>query len=287
MIELYGAKIETLHRDNLHYIDNLGDSFAAVWLDDHFHKAGRPTLECWTTLAYLAALYPEYHFGTLVLSQSFRNPAMLAKMMSTLQHISDGRYIAGVGAGWLKDEYLAYGFEYPPTKIRIEQLEEAVQILRLMWAQSPSTFKGKYYSIDKAESEPLPSPPPPLLIGGGGEKYTLKVVAKYADWMNLTFADENTFSHKLQVLRKHCDDVGRDYSAIKKSLWQYVWVTREGTKPKPISGDRYVISGTPEQVGEILRRFTELGVEHFMLRFLDFPSLEGLELFKEEVYPYL
>jgi alkanesulfonate monooxygenase SsuD/methylene tetrahydromethanopterin reductase-like flavin-dependent oxidoreductase (luciferase family) len=282
-----GASAQALHDENCRFIRRLEGAFDTLWFEDHFQKDSAPTLECWTSLTYLAALFPGYQVGSLVLSQSFRNPALIAKMMATLQVLTAGRLIAGIGAGWKRDEYLAYGYEFPPFHTRAEQLEEAVQILRLMWTRSPATFTGKHYSICAAACEPLPQPPPPLLIGGGGEEVTLRVVAKYADWMNITFADPATYSRKLEILKKHCADAGRDFGAITKSLWAYVSLTRDGVRPPPIRGNRYVIYGTPAAVRAVLQRFVDLGVQHFMLRFMDFPDVRGASLFLDEVLPYL
>jgi alkanesulfonate monooxygenase SsuD/methylene tetrahydromethanopterin reductase-like flavin-dependent oxidoreductase (luciferase family) len=281
------AKIDTLLDDNYRFINQLSGAFNSLWFEDHFHKSNSPVLESWTTLTYLAAKYPEYKLGTLVLSQSYRNPALLAKMMATLQYLTGGRYIAGIGAGWKKEEYLAYGYEYYPNKMRLEQLEEVIQILKTMWSHSPATFNGKYYSVNQAECEPLPNPPPPFLIGGGGEQITLRLVAKYADWMNVTFADHATYARKLQVLKEYCDEIGRDYSTITKSLWAYLFITKDGIPPKPDPENRFLVYGTPEQVRETLARFIEIGVEHFMVRFIDFPNTQGMELFLEEVLPKL
>jgi alkanesulfonate monooxygenase SsuD/methylene tetrahydromethanopterin reductase-like flavin-dependent oxidoreductase (luciferase family) len=234
-------------------------------------------------MTYLAAQYVHFQVGSLVLCQSYRNPALLAKMTATLQFLTGGRYIAGIGAGWKQDEYAAYGYDFPPGRVRIEQLEEAVQILRTMWTRSPATFEGRHYSVHQAACEPLPHPPPPLLIGGGGEKLTLRLVAKYADWMNLTFADVATFAAKLDVLRQHCREVGRDASTITKSLWGYVSITEDGLPPRPDPRNRYFLQGTPDQLRAELGRFIDVGVQHFMLRFVDFPSPRGLDLFQEKV----
>ncbi len=288
LVARQGERIDRLNEDNSAFIRKLQGSFEVLWFDDHFQKDYSPTLECWTTLTYLAAQFPAYKVGSLVLCQSFRNPAMTAKMMSTLQVLTNGRYIAGIGAGWKEDEHLAYGYGPPPaTRARMEQLEEAVQIIKTMWRESPATFHGKHYSIQGAECEPLPTPPPPLLIGGGGEKVTLRLVAKYADWMNITFIDAETYKRKLEVLQSHCSEVGRNFDEIKKSVWAYLAITKEGTPPPPISGDRYVIYGTPGSVRDSLAQFVDLGVEHFMLRFIDFPRPLGADLFLDEVLPHL
>ena len=276
----------TLHENNRRFIERLRGAFDTIWVEDHFQWNDRPVVECWTALTYLAAQYPEFTFGALVLGQSYRNPALTAKMMATLHWLTGGRTIAGIGAGWKEDEYRAYNWPYPEPRTRIEQLEDAVNIIRAMWTQSPATYTGKHYSIKEAYCEPRPNPPPPLLIAGGGEKLTLRVVAKYADWMNVGFRNAEAYSRKLSALRGHCEKVGRDYDSIKKTYFGFVSATREGARPEP-RGYLHIVYGRPDRVAKELKEFVELGVEHFMLRFVDFPSTDGLELFLAEVAPVL
>jgi alkanesulfonate monooxygenase SsuD/methylene tetrahydromethanopterin reductase-like flavin-dependent oxidoreductase (luciferase family) len=276
----------TLMDDNHRFIDRVRDVFTTIWVEDHFQWDDRPVLECWTALSNLAAQYPEFTFGALVLGQSYRNPALTAKMMATQHWLSDGRFIAGIGAGWKQDEYEAYGWPYPSDKVRIDQLEEAVEIIRAMWSQSPASYQGKYYTVKDAYCEPRPGPQPPLLIGGGGEKFTLRVVAKHADWMNVGLCDDKTYAHKLNVLRDHCEQVGREYETITKTYFGFISIFQKGKEPDR-RDDLHIIYGTPEEVTQELNMFVKLGVQHFMLRFLDFPSTEGLELFIQEVVPNL
>ncbi len=280
------ARLETLYDDNARYIEQLGDPFTTLWFDDHFQKTNSPILESWTSLCYFAARYPEFMFGTLVLSHSYRNPALTAKMMATIQFLTGGRYIAGIGAGWKEDEYQAYGYPFPSGKVRLEELEETAQIFRLMWSQSPATFEGKHYVIRNADCEPLPQTPIPLLIGGGGEKVTLRLVARYADWFNVTFTDPDTYARKVEVLKQHCAEVGRDYDAITKSLWAYINFNNDNQQVYDQYG-RFIVSGTPEQVTETLRRYVAMGCSHFMLRFGDYPQTGMLETFKQQVVPEL
>ena len=280
-----GVDADSLMEANLSYIRALKPPFNTLWFEDHLQWGDIAVLESWTTLTTMATLFPELLAGTLVLCQSFRIPAHLAKMAASLQTITDGHLIVGIGAGWKEDEYLSYGYDYPSPKVRLEQLEEIAIILKKMWHESPSTFHGKHFSIEGAYCEPRPNPIPPLMIGGVGEKVTLKLVAKYADWMNLLFADLMTFIEKDQILKRHCDQVGRDPATITRTLYAYVFVTPDGQKPAPHSGNKYIIYGKPKQVIEQVVGFIEAGVEHFMLRFLDFPSHEGLALFQDEVIP--
>jgi alkanesulfonate monooxygenase SsuD/methylene tetrahydromethanopterin reductase-like flavin-dependent oxidoreductase (luciferase family) len=175
--------------------------FNTVWVEDHFQWGGdRPTLEPLTALTYLAARHETVRFGTIVLCQSYRNPALVAKISSLLQVLTRGRFILGIGAGWKEDEYRAYGYPYPPAGERIDQLEEAVQIIRAMWADSPANFQGKHYRIEAAECAPKPDTPIPLLIAGGGEKKTMRIAARYADWWTAPVRSIDEYRHKLQVL---------------------------------------------------------------------------------------
>ncbi|MCA1552932.1 MAG: LLM class flavin-dependent oxidoreductase, partial [Chloroflexi bacterium] len=141
----------TLRADNQRFLELIRHKFDSVWLEDHFQwlspQGSRDTLECWTHMCYLMPLYTELRFGTLVLGQSYRNPALQAKMATTLHYLSNGRFILGIGAGWKDDEYRAYGYEFPSPAVRSTQLEEYTQIIKLMLTQSPASFEGKYYSI--------------------------------------------------------------------------------------------------------------------------------------------
>lgn len=270
--------------NNHRFIERIRGAFDTIWVEDHFQWSERPVVEGWTAMAYLAAQHPDFRFGALVLGQSYRNPALTAKMFATLHWLTGGRLIAGIGAGWKEDEYHAYGWPYPEPRTRIEQLEDAVNIIRAMWTQSPATYHGKHYSIENAYCEPRPNPPPPLLIGGGGERLTLRVVARHADWMNIAFSDSAEYARKLDALKRHCEAVGRDTGAIKKTYFGFVSVTPNGAKPEP-RGDLHIVYGTPDRVAEALQEFIELGVEHFMLRFIDFPNTGGVELFLSRVMP--
>jgi alkanesulfonate monooxygenase SsuD/methylene tetrahydromethanopterin reductase-like flavin-dependent oxidoreductase (luciferase family) len=252
------------------------------------------TLECWTTLTYLAGRYPGLTLGSIVMSQSYRAPALLAKMGATLQMLSGGRFVLGLGAGWKEDEYLAYGYKFPSTATRIHQLGEAAQIIRLMWAQPRSTFHGRFYDIEDAICEPKPDPPPPLLIGGGGRKLTLRYVAEHADWWNYPGGTFENYNELLDVLRGHCEAVGRDYNTIVKT-WGAECVAvassphkaRQMAEASPFHTPGVSIIGTPDEVAKHLSRFADVGVEHFFLRFADFPKTDGASLFAEEVIPRL
>jgi alkanesulfonate monooxygenase SsuD/methylene tetrahydromethanopterin reductase-like flavin-dependent oxidoreductase (luciferase family) len=280
------------------YLDAVEGKFASAWVADHFVPWYRPqdpmtdTLECWTTLTYLAGKFSELTFGSIVMSQSYRSPALLAKMAATLQTLSGGRFVLGLGAGWKEDEYLAYGYGFPSTVARIHQLAEAAQIIRLMWTQPRATFHGRFYRVEDAICEPKPDPPPPLLMGGGGRKLTLRYVAERADWWNFPGGTVENYQELLEVLRGHCEGVGRDYDSIVKT-WAAECVAvapsshkaRRMAEASPFHTPGVSIVGTPDEVGAQLKRFTDLGVQHFMLRFADFPMTDGAELFAKEVIP--
>ena len=280
-------------------LDRIQGRFDSVWMDDHllpwadFVPPGTANLECLSTTAYLAATYPSLDFGCTVLCLSFRNPALTAKMGANLQLMTRGRFVLGIGAGWMEREHRAYGYDFPGAAARIARLEEAVQIIRKMWTEAPATFRGRHYRIDRAYCEPKPDPMPPILVGGGGERLTLRVVARHADWWNLSGGTAENYAHKLQVLRRHCEAEGREYERIVKT-WsaEVVAVAEEEAEARRIAeaspyGDPNPIVGTPGQVAEQLRSFADLGVEHLMLRFVDFPSTTGAELFAEAIMPEL
>jgi len=284
------------------FIGELERYFDSAWICDHFIPWAEfvskevPNLEGFTAVAYFSALYRKLKWGNVVLCNSYRNPALLAKMGATLQNLSNGRFILGIGAGWKKDEYLAYGYCFPTASVRIKQLEEAVQIIRMMWINGKATFHGKYYEVIDAVCEPRPNPVPPIMIGGGGEKLTLRVVAKYADWWNVPNVSPKIYKHKLGVLKEHCIAVNRDFDEIVKTLANIVAIAKSDREAFEMAyksqfirkgfEENYII-GDPEQVVKKIKEYVDLGVTYFILRFLDFPSVEGAKLFFEEVVPRL
>jgi F420-dependent oxidoreductase-like protein len=282
------------------YLEAFRGKFDSAWVADHFvpwhteTDQSRPVFEAWSELAYLAGKMPEYTFGNLVLSQSYRPPALLAKMAASLQLISGGRLVLGIGAGWKEDEYRAYGYEFPDAATRIHQLDEAVQIIRLMWREPKATFQGKYYQIQEAICEPKPNPLPPIMIGGSGKKLTLRVVAKYADWSNFVGVSAEKYAELLEVLRGHCQAVGRDFDKIEKTYSTDCVAVADShseaeriAKVSALFNPDSAIFGMPDEVATQLRRFVDLGVTHFILRFADFPKLECAAKFYKEVVPLL
>jgi alkanesulfonate monooxygenase SsuD/methylene tetrahydromethanopterin reductase-like flavin-dependent oxidoreductase (luciferase family) len=279
-------------------LQRIPDVFDSAWMDDHlwpwanWQAPETPYLECVTTMSYLAGAFPNLKFASSVFCQSYRNPGLLAKMAATLQTLTRGRLIFGIGAGWMEREYRAYNYDFPKPAVRLAQLEETLEIVKLLWHETPASYAGKHYRITNAYCEPKPNPLPPILIGGGGEQLTLKIVAKHADWWNLPGGTLENYAHKLGVLREHCDAVGRDYDSILKT-WSAECVALGATEAEAkriLEATPYnnnAIAGTPEQVAEQLQRFVDVGVEYLCVRMVDFPRSEGIELFAQEVVPLL
>ena len=198
--------------------------FDSVFVMDHFYQLPNigprtdPMLEGYTVLAGIAARTRTVRLGTLVTGVTYRNPAFLAKVVTSLDIVSSGRAILGLGAAWNEDEHRGYGYEFPPVGERLSRLEEALQICRAMFREAAPTFEGRYYRIQGALNFPRPIQPngPPIMIGGGGEQRTLKLVAQYGDMCNI-FGDPVTVRHKMDVLERHCETVGRDPSTIVKT----------------------------------------------------------------------
>ncbi len=206
--------------------------FSSVWVMDHFFQLpplggpDQPMLEAYTLLGALAARTERVQLGTLVTGVTYRNPGMLAKIITTLDVISRGRAILGIGAAWYDVEHEALGFDFPPVKERMDRLEDAVQICRAMFAEDPATFTGRHHSVREARNLPRPLREGgiPIMIGGGGEKRTLRLVAQYADACNIA-GDVDTVRHKIDVLQRHCADVGRDPSEISVTRMSTLMLT--------------------------------------------------------------
>jgi F420-dependent oxidoreductase-like protein len=208
--------------------------FDSVWVMDHFFQIGHvgeytdPMLEAYTTLSYLAGVTKKVTLGTMVTGVIYREPALLIKAVTTLDVLSGGRAILGIGAGWNDQEANALGFLDPLHSKRFERLEDTLQLALQMWSKNSKPFKGKIYNLEEPYLSPgsVQKPHPPILIGGGGEEKTLRFVAKYADACNL-FAGggSDQIIHKLDVLKKHCSEIGRDYDEIEKTILAGIDVT--------------------------------------------------------------
>ena len=272
--------------------------FSSAWLYDHFHTVPTPrqeiTFECWTSCAALARDTQRLRIGQMVTCNSYRNPALLAKMASTVDVLGHGRLVLGIGAGWYEHEYLAYGYPYPSTRERLQRLDEAVQIILAMWTQDEPVYEGKYYSIHGAINQPKGAQKPhiPLLIGGGGEKVTLRLVAQYADACNVG-GDIPTIKHKLDVLKQHCEQIGRDYNTIRRTaLIDYCAIagTEEAAIAKLTPDERAQLDellpesliGTPAMIRERLKEYEEAGIQEIIVRFVDAVQLDSIRMFAQE-----
>ncbi len=269
-------------------VDELGYDF--IILPDHIRMEGGPRYESWTLSSAIAAITRTARLGHLVLCNGWRHPPLLAKMGMTLDHISNGRFELGLGAGYAKEEFESFGYSFPSAPVRIEQLKEAVEIIKLMWTEEHPTYKGKYYTIKDAICNPKPiqKPHPPITIGGNGRKI-LRVAAQLADRVNLQGSFEEC-KKALEILREHCRDVGRDYDEIEKSWGQYLFIAderrlKEKEDALKMIDQRTITIGTPDQVKEKINEYAKLGITIFTWRFEDLPDLTGLRLFAEEVMP--
>lgn len=205
--------------------DDVG--FASIWVMDHFFQIGsvgqaeEPMLESYSTLGFMAAVTSRARLGTMVTGANYRAPGFLVKTVSGLDVLSGGRAWLGIGAGWYEREALGLGLPFPPLKERFERLEETLQIAHLMWSGDTSPYEGRHYHLAEPMNSPQPlsQPHPPILIGGGGERKTLRLVAQYADACNLfSHMDNDALAHKLDVLKGHCEDIGRDYDEIERTV---------------------------------------------------------------------
>ena len=284
------------------YVDDLNRAlqlvnghFDSAWIIDHLQGGHEDLLEGFTALTYMAALHPQLKFGHTVLCQSFRNPALVAKMGATLQFLSGGRFILGIGAGWNEQEFRAYGYDFPSARVRVEQLEEALQIIKALWTEERATFEGKHYQIREAFCEPRPILLPPVMVGAFRPKM-LRLTAKYADWWNVSSTGVEGYQNILREFERACMDVGRDPTKMRRSWCGGCVCAPTQQAAAAIAGDRYNVQntdddfdfvGTPEQVIEQMRPFIDLGVDYFMLDCGGFPDLTTLELLVSDVLPAL
>lgn len=271
--------------------------FAAAYVVDHFHTIPQPsqevTFESWTSTAALARDTKSIRIGQMVTCNNYRNPALLAKMASTVDVLSHGRLNFGIGAGWYEHEYRAYGYNYPDGPERLRQLREAVQIILAMWTQEEASFEGNYYQVHGAINQPkgIQKPHIPLLIGGDGEKVTLKIVAQYADACNVG-DDPASVEQKLGVLKRHCETVGRDYESIHRTTSTMCFMADSDEqalaqipaerKARLGSAINTALIGSPETIRQRLQAYEEAGVQELIMRFLDGTNLDAIRRFEQE-----
>jgi F420-dependent oxidoreductase-like protein len=250
----------------------------SIWVYDHFHTVPTPqleaTFECWTTTSTLVRDTKRVRVGQMVGCNGYRNPALYAKIASTVDVASHGRLNAGIGAGWYEHEWRAYGYGFPELRERMGMFKEACEIIHRMWSEDYPVFKGKYYSIDRPINEPkgVQKPHPPLWIGGSGERVTLKLVAQFGDACNIG-GDPHTIRHKLGVLRQHCEAAGRNYDDIVKSAEVEVMVIGKGENRERATekarGFESFRAGTmvadAVQVAAHLETLIEAGIDYFII----------------------
>jgi F420-dependent oxidoreductase-like protein len=252
--------------------------FHSLWVMDHFFQipivgpAEQEMLEGYSALSYLAGVTERVKLGTLVTGVTYRHPGVLAKTVTTLDVLSGGRAYLGIGAAWFDREHAGLGVSFPPLGERFERLEETLQIVKQFWSGAARPYEGRHYQLAETLNVPpaITTPHPPIMIGGIGEKKTLRLVAQYADACNLfAFIGRDALRHKLDVLKRHCDDVGRPYGEIEKSVLGTVRLDKQS------AGD----------VVEKCRELAALGIQHVIYSFPDVHEITPLRTFAKEVIP--
>ncbi len=285
--------------------------YDSAWLCDHFHALGDerdPCLEAWTTLAALAAATKKLSIGTLVTAVSYRHPSLLAKMATTVDIVSNGRLILGLGAGWYEKEYTAYGYEFPDQRTRVEQLKEALIVIRKLWTEEKTTFKGQHYSLADAISMPKPKqkPSPKILVGITRGKRTMpRLAVEYADGFNTLTSSLQECEAIMRAIREQSERYGRNMEDLIRSWQCSIIIGRNTSEVDKLVGEQakernqspaefrksvvehgFVI-GEADDCVEQLRRFKEIGINHFFLIFSGDTSIQPLETFRDEVIPQL
>lgn len=263
--------------------------YGSLWISDHFYWEDTPTMECWTSLSYMAACFPAFKVGTMVLGQSYRNPGLVAKMAATLQYLSGGRLILGLGAGWKEDEYHGFNYPFPSLSTRLEQLDDTLEIVKRLWNQTGKvTYAGKHYRITDAWLEPKPNPVPPILIGGAGPKL-LAIAARHADWWNLTECTLERYIDRNAALTAECVRIGRDPAAIRRTWWGRIILARTEAEALARGEGKWThdncILGTPEQVIAELRAYVAAGVTYFMTIVPGLTDPDAQRMLLDEVIP--
>jgi F420-dependent oxidoreductase-like protein len=255
----------------------------SLWYSDHFFTpipgAGledRPSLESWSMITATAAVTNRLRLGILVTGNTYRNPALLAKMTATVDQISNGRFILGIGAGWYEREHEAFGWEFPGVQERCDRLEEAVELIKMLFtADGPVDYKGRYYALDKAYFSPKCTQKPhvPIMIGGNGEKRTLRTLARFGDICNLNFnlpASPELFKHKMEVIKRHCEDISRDPAEIKKTIHIPLRLESDEKKAKELRKrhGEWVMYGTASFIIDRIQQYKDVGVEEIIFGFV-------------------
>jgi F420-dependent oxidoreductase-like protein len=239
-----------------------------VWFPDHFMPPrgdlSQPVLECWSTLAGLAAVIPRVRLGSLVCANTYRHPAVLANTAVAADHVSGGRIVLGIGAGWQENEHAAYGIHFGSTRERLDRLEEACQVIHNLRNRERFTFHGRYYRLDAAPLQPKPVGPFPLLVGGGGERRTIPIAARYADEWNV-WATVETFTHKAKILDRACEQAGRDPRKLRRSTQALLALGTLALSGRPPDDWPPAVQGSVEQLRDTLGRYAQAGVDEFIV----------------------
>lgn len=270
-------------RERAQWMDASGFDYISVmdhlWQIPGVGSQDEPFMEGWMTLAALAEVTRNLHLTTLVTGVGYRNPGLVVKMVTTLDLISNGRAILGIGGGWYKQEYDAYGYgeseDFPSPGTRLRQLREAVELAKILWAEPRANYQGRHFSVKDAvlEPKPLQNPRPRILIGGGGEQVTLRIVAKEADMCNFGGSGHEAFARKLDILRSHCDEVGRDFAEIEPTLMDRVVIGATSSKAEDKwreqgareRGGYKGLVGDPATVIGMLQEYQRVGVQGLFL----------------------
>jgi alkanesulfonate monooxygenase SsuD/methylene tetrahydromethanopterin reductase-like flavin-dependent oxidoreductase (luciferase family) len=268
------------------HIALLSPEFESAWLIDHLQFDDADLLEAWSTISYLMGRAPQLHFGNMVLAQSFRNPALLAKMAATLQYLSQDRLYLGIGTGWKQDEYQAYGFEFPPAGARVEQLDEAISIIRMLWSTSPATFHGQHYRIENAYCQPQNERKPAIMIGGKKPRM-LRLIARQADWWNIDWSDIQECRELVQSMEEACAEVGRDPRTLRRTWFGWTVCAPTSAEAHATAHGNTGLIGTPSEVLAQIEAYIALGIDYFMLASPKFPDTTTIKLLKRDVIPVL
>ncbi len=243
-----------------------------LWYADHFMPNAADTTapwpEAWTTLSAIGAMVPRLRIGTLVTGNTYRHPAVLAKMAATLDHITAGRVVLGLGSGWQENEHQQYGLPFYTVAERLQRLDEACAVIKALYTQTTANFEGRFYQLKNASLEPKPVQQPlPLLIGGGGEQVTLKITAKWADEWNV-WGTPATLKQKMAILDGHCKTIGRDPKSIKRSAVALLFMSDDAAYLERMRGTKMqqaTIIGTPEEVAATVAEYAALGVDELIV----------------------
>jgi F420-dependent oxidoreductase-like protein len=309
--------LDSLDRETvLRGVDTAVDTgLEGLWAPDHFMLGPKAEeFEVWTLLSALAERTDDVDLGPLVGSITYRNPALLAKMATTVDILSSGRLRLGLGAGWHEEEHRAYGFDFPEVNTRIEMLEEGIQVVKSMFTDEDPTFAGDHYTIDGALNEPKPvsQPHPPIVVGGAGPKM-LRLAARHADEWNVEISGRargRSIEFKARKFDEYLENEGRDPAEVERSWLAHVLVREDEAAVESAVEDIFplpwgeesdiddelsnaaearekgdMLIGTPAQVAEQIEGIRDLGFEKLQLMFLDFPDHQGMELFGDEVAP--